>query len=90
MVTASTTTAGKPAPVTRALVGDLTAATIAVLEQSRARWREHHVLAEATRQTRAAGVTPAAVTSVGGVADPGAYTVPLLLRRFTPFHAPGR
>ena len=37
MVTASTTSAGKPAPVTRALVGDLTAATIAVLEQSRAR-----------------------------------------------------
>ena len=59
MVTAATTTAGKAAPVTRALVGDLAAATIAVLEQSRARWRENHVLAEATRQTRAAGVTPA-------------------------------
>ena len=74
MVTAATTTAGKPAPVTRALVGDLTAATIAVLEQSRARWRENHVLAEATRQTRAAGVTPMQVNAVAARVTAGVLT----------------
>ena len=52
-------TAGRPA--TRAWVEDAAAATIAFVEESRATWNVWHLLAEAQRQVRRAGIALEAV-----------------------------
>lgn len=50
--------------VNKKLVARLTIDTLTVLEGSRSQWREHHVLAEATRQVRSAGIAPDLVNTV--------------------------
>jgi len=64
MVTAAAARSAAATPVGRDLIADLVDVTIRTLELNWARWRENHVLAEAIRQTRAAGVTPTAVNDV--------------------------
>lgn len=50
--------------VNKKLVARLTIDTLTALEGSRSQWREHHVLAEATRQVRSAGIAPDLVNAV--------------------------
>jgi DNA primase catalytic core len=52
------------APVTAGLVDELAAQTVAVVSNSRARWYETNLLAEAIRQVRAAGIDPTAVNEL--------------------------
>src|SRR6478736_2894069 len=64
MVAATVRGRGKQRKVSKKLVVQLTDATLDVLEGSRSQWREHHVLAEATRQVRSAGIPPGTVNTV--------------------------